>query len=123
MTSNNYNPDDLDKLFHLQTVTSNQEAFLSIAAIEDRLVQVISSHNTAEIDEDEIHAKWHYLDQAEALIYRINGYDPLPEFVIFTEHIPEELGQALESLGKVTMNKIITNAVRRLRISRPRVPS
>lgn len=114
MTSNNYNPYDLVKLFHLQTSNNNRDAILSIAAVEDKLVLTISSHNTAEIDEEGIHIKWHYLDQAKALIYRINVYDPLPEFVIFTEDIPEGLSQQLNGLGKVLKKKVITNAVRRI---------
>lgn len=99
-----------DKFFYSQT----RNAILSTAAIEDELVSTISSYNTSEIDEDGIHIKWHYIDQAKALIYRINVYDPLPEFVIFTEHISEELSQELNSLGEVLRKKIITNAVRRI---------
>lgn len=86
----------------------------SIAGLEDKLVEAISSHNSFEIDEDIICIKWDYIDQAKALIYHINVYDPLPEFVIFTQHIPEWLIQELSSFGKVTIKKIITNAVRRV---------
>jgi hypothetical protein len=91
----------------------------TIAALEDVLVKTISSKNTFHIDEDEngeneIRIHWMYLEQAEALLDCINIYDPLPEFVIFTEDIPEGLIQALDSLGKVLMKRVITNAVRRI---------
>ena len=116
MKPNSYRSRDLHKYFYDQTDSAdNQEEILSVAAVEDKLVAVISSYNTCEIDdENRIHIKWHYLDQAEALIYRINVYDPLPEFVIFTEHLPEELSQELNSIGKVLKKKTITNAVRRI---------
>jgi hypothetical protein len=113
MISNNYSQDDLDKLFHHQN-NNNQKAILSIAAIEDNLVSTISSHNTAEIDKEGIHIKWRYQDQAKTLIYRINVYDPLPEFVIFTEDIPEGLSQQLNDLDIALRKKVITNAVRRI---------
>lgn len=104
-----------DKFFHCQTSNNkNQYAWFSTGALEDKLVEIISSYNTADIDEDGIHLKWHYIDQAEALIYRINVYDPLPEFVIFTSDMPEWLLEALSGLGKAAMKRIITNAVRRI---------
>lgn len=55
-----------------------------------------------------------YLQQAEELLYKVNVYDPLLEFVIWSEDIPEGLAQELRHLGKVTMNQVITNAVRRI---------
>jgi hypothetical protein len=114
MKSNSNRSEDLDKFFHNQDAsTNNEKEILSIAAVEDKLVSAISSYNTAEIDEDGIHIKWHYLDQAMALIYHINVYDPLPEFVIFTENIPQQLSQELDRL-KVLKKKIVTNAVRRI---------
>lgn len=115
MTYNNHSPVDLHKLFPYQTDrANNRDEVLSIAAIEDELVEGISSYNTSEIFENTIYIKWHYLDQAEALIYRINVYDPLPEFVIFTEDIPQQLIKELNNLGKNTMKKVVTNAVRRI---------
>ncbi|MGH9982638.1 MAG: hypothetical protein ACRD8W_01630 [Nitrososphaeraceae archaeon] len=115
MVFNNYNPDDLDKSFNCQIDrTNDRDELYSTAALEDKLVSTISSYNTSEVIEKVLYIKWHYLDQAEALIYRINVYDPLPEFVIFTEDIPDRLSQELNSLEKVTTKKIITNAVRRI---------
>ena len=61
-----------------------------------------------------IRFKHDYIDQAEALIYKININDPLPEFIIFTEDIPLGFAQELKSLGNNLMKKIITNAVRRI---------
>ena len=111
--NSNYRSEGSNKFFHSQTASTDERNEIpSVAAIEDRLVSIISSHNVFEIDEEGIHIKWDYLDQAKALIYRINVYDP--EFVIFTEHISEELSQELNSLGKVLRKKIITNAVRRI---------
>jgi hypothetical protein len=46
--------------------------------------------------------------------YKINIYDPLPEFVIWQDDIPLGLVKALKSLGKVAMKRVIMNAVRRL---------
>lgn len=115
MTLNDYRPDDLIKYFYDQAdSTDNQKEILSVAAIEDRLVATISSHNTADIDQDGMHIKWPYLDQAKALIYRINVYDPLPEFVIFTSDLPRWLLEELGRCGKAAMKRIITNAVRRI---------
>lgn len=115
MNSNNYRSDDFGKFLYGQAAnTDEQDENLSISAIEDKLVSTISSCNTIEIDEDGIHIKWYYLDQAKALIYWINLYDPLPEFVIFTEDIPIKFSQVLDSLGNVLKKKIITNAVRRI---------
>lgn len=112
MKPNTYRSHHHDKFFRGQI--DNPYKLLSTAAVEDKLVSTISSYNTTEIDEDGIHIAWPYLDQAKALICRINVYDPLPEFVIFTEHVPEKLGQKLDGLDKVLRKKIITNAVRRI---------
>ena len=114
--TNNHDPDDLDKSFHRQIdkVMNDEDEIHSLAALEDKLVEQISSHNSFEIDEDGIHIKWHYLNQAEALIYRINVYDPLPEFVIFSEDIRIGLSQELNSFREVLQKKIITNVVRRI---------
>jgi hypothetical protein len=115
MKPNSNRPDDLVKFFGSQDIsTKNGDEIPPVAAIEDRLVSTISSHNAFEIDEEGIHIKWDYLDQAKALIYRINVYDTLPEFVIFTEHVPEKLGQKLDGLSKVMKYKVITNAVQRI---------
>lgn len=117
MTSNNYSSDDLDKLFFYQinkSINNSKSTILSSAALEDKLVQTISSSSIFELNENVIHIKWHYLDQAEALLYRINICDPIPEFVIFSKDLPEELIQELTSLNKPAMKKIITNVVRRI---------
>lgn len=89
------------------------------AALEDELTFLLSSKNEAEVivdEEDRQHIQiFHpYLNQSEALLYRINVYDPLPEFVIWTEDIPEGLVQALKSQGKAAMETIILDAVRRI---------
>jgi hypothetical protein len=89
------------------------------AALEDELVYVLSSKNDAEVIEDkdgQIHiCIYHpYVNQAEGWIYKINVYDQPPKFVIFTEDIPAGLAQELKGLGKVMMNKVITNAIRRI---------
>jgi hypothetical protein len=55
-----------------------------------------------------------YYAQAEYFIRRINIYNPLPIFVLHTEDIPDELANELQSLGKVTRDRTITNVVRRI---------
>jgi hypothetical protein len=89
--------------------------------LEDELVLLLSSKNDAQVVEDDeidgqIQICFHhpYLNQAEGLIYKINIYYPLPEFVIWTEDIPEGLVRALKSLGKVMMKHVITDAIRRI---------
>lgn len=89
------------------------------AALEDELTCLLSSKNQYEIllGEDgtgHIHVFHPYLNQAEGLLYKINIYRPLPEFVIWVNDIPLGLALALERLGNVAMKRIITNAVRRL---------
>ena len=115
MVFNDTNSDELNNLFYSQAGNANnRREILSMAAIEDKLVLTISSHNTFEIYENVIYIKWDYLDQAAALIYRINLYDPLPEFVIFTSDLPRWLLEELGRCEKVTMKRIITNVVRRI---------
>lgn len=89
------------------------------AALEDEFVRLLSSNSTADVVEDEdgkkhIYVFHPYLQQAEHLLYKINLYQPLPKFVIYPEDIPQGLTKELEGLGKVKMNKVITNVVRRL---------
>ena len=115
MKYNSNKSDELYKYFCSQTDNTNSHnEILTVAAVEDKLVMLISSYNTAEIDEEGIHITWQYLEQAKALIYRINVYDPLPEFVIFTSDLPRWLLEELGRCEKVTMKRIITNVVRRI---------
>lgn len=99
----------------------NRHHHLTLSALEDELVRLLSSKCIAEVVEQEegdgsqwIYIFHPYLQQAEHLLYKINVYQPLPKFVITPEDIPEGLAKELEELGKVEMNKVITNAVRRL---------
>jgi hypothetical protein len=62
----------------------------------------------------EIHSKQKYIERAERLIHRINVSNPWPTFVISERDIPSELVKALESLGDITMKRIVTNVIRRL---------
>lgn len=55
-----------------------------------------------------------YYAQAEYYIRRINVYKPLPIFVLHIEDIPEALVKELDTLGKVTKDRIISNVVRRI---------
>jgi hypothetical protein len=89
------------------------------AALEDELVLLLLSKNECEIlkdfvGRDEILIFHPYINQAEGLLYRINLYNPLPEFVIWESDIPMGLAVELKRLGKVSMNRVITNAVRRI---------
>ena len=89
------------------------------AAFEDELHYLLSSKDECDVilDEDghwHIHIFHPYLEKAEGLIYKINVHDPLPEFDIHNEDIPQGLAIELERLGNVTMKRIITNSVRRL---------
>ena len=75
------------------------------AALEDELTFLLSSKNEAEviIDENEnqhILIRHPYLNQAEDLLYKINIYDPLPEFEISKDDIPLGLAKALQGLGE-----------------------
>ncbi len=89
------------------------------AVLEDELTFLLSSKNECDkiLDEEgqlHIHVFHPYLNQAEGLIYKINIYRPKPKFVIWEGDIPLGLAKALEQLGKVTMKRVITDAVRRL---------
>lgn len=91
----------------------------TLAALEDELVKTISSHNIIHIEEDDdgneyIRIMHDYLEQAEWLLYRINVYQPILEFIIFEDDIPKRLVKALERQGKKGMYCIVTNAVRRV---------
>jgi hypothetical protein len=94
----------------------------SRAGLEDALVGSLSSCNTSYLDEDKngdhlqhtISIKWSYLEQAEDLLYKINLYDPLPEFVIYIEDIPVAVREEIKHLDEITIKKTFTNAVRRI---------
>lgn len=87
------------------------------AALKDQLVDLLLGKNECEILLDEVKREhilvFHpYINQAEGLLYKINIYDPLPEFVIWESDIPMGLAIELERLGKVAMKRVITEAVR-----------
>jgi hypothetical protein len=91
----------------------------TVAALTDELVRLFSSKCTAEVVEQDDGSQWiyifhSYLQQAEERLYKVNVSQPLPKFVIFPEDIPAGLTKELKSIGKVKMNEVITNAVRRL---------
>lgn len=71
------------------------------AALEDKFLEVLHSNEK-------------YIEKAKRLIYRINIYEHPPGFVISERDTPKGLVKALEGLGTITMNKVITNVVRRL---------
>lgn len=89
------------------------------AAIIDELTFRLSSFNACHLEEDldgntfiRIHHP--YLQQAEANLYKCNIYDHPPQFVIFKADLPKWLMDSLATLDKVTMKRIITDAVRRI---------
>ena len=89
------------------------------AALEDELLYLLSSNTECDVNFDEngewfIHPFHPYINQTEGLICKINIYEPIPKFVIWGKDMPPGLVNALARLGKVTMKRIITNAVRRL---------
>ena len=99
--------------------STNKYYYYTPAAIEDELLFTLSSKDEYEFYEDKYgnrqkHSFHPYLNQAEGLIYKINVYDPLPEFVIWQNDIPFALAEALQDLGKVMMKRVITNVVRRI---------
>lgn len=55
-----------------------------------------------------------YQEQANKLVYRINIYSNIPEFVINDKHLPQSLIYELKKLDKPTLNEVTTEAVRRL---------
>ncbi len=91
----------------------------SEAGLEDALVGSLSSCNTFYLEETRNHQqticiKWSYLEQAETLLYKINLYHPLPEFVIYIEDIPQVIQQEINHLNEITVKKTFTNVVRRI---------
>lgn len=91
----------------------------TIAALTDELVLRFSEKCDCDLYDDEngnrcLYIFRPYLNQAECLLLRIKFYEHPSEFVIWKEDIPEKLTKALQDLGKVKMNKIITEVVRRL---------
>jgi hypothetical protein len=103
----------LERLYHNNTP----------AALEDKITATLLSKKTAEVvQEKDCDEGWYnriyifhpYQQQAEHLLYKINVYDPTPEFVIWIEDIPEGLTRQLNRLGKVMMKHIITDVVRRI---------
>jgi hypothetical protein len=85
----------------------------------DELLYRLSSFNSCHVFEDidgltHIQINWLYQDQAEANLYHCGIYEHPPEFVIFTEHMPTWLMDAIAHLDKLTMKRIVTNAVKRL---------
>jgi hypothetical protein len=89
------------------------------SALTDKLTLALSSKLECNVFEDEDGQPYlslfrPYLNQAEGLIYRMNVYNPPPDFVIEENDIPNALAQAIHDLGNFAMNKIITEAIRRL---------
>jgi hypothetical protein len=89
------------------------------AALENELTFVLLSNNECEVLDggiglDQILIYHPYINQGEGKLYRINIEDPLPEFIIWESDIPLDLALALQRLGKIMMNRVITNAVRRI---------
>lgn len=88
------------------------------AALVNALTQILSSKYECDMYEDEhtgrlgLYLFHPYLNQAEGLIYKINVYCPLPVYVIWNEDIPAALTEALLTLGKNSMKRVITEAVR-----------
>ena len=107
MSSISYSSAAQDKIVSLPTPNLCLVYFhFTMAALEDELVRLLSSNGTATFHP--------YLQQAEEHLYKINASQPVPKFTIFFEDVPEGLSRELQSLGKSEMNKVITNAVRRL---------
>ena len=59
-----------------------------------------------------------YYNQAEYYIRRINIYDPLPIFVLYTEDIPDGLAKELRGLGEVKKESYYKCSQENLRIGR-----
>jgi hypothetical protein len=117
----NSNTSILDKSIIRHAVTKGPTTPINFmeAALTDELTYRISSHNACHIEEDEegktyIRLYHLYLEQAEVMLYRINVYDPLPEFVIYTDDIPRWLDDSLSGLDETSRKRIVTEAVRRI---------
>jgi hypothetical protein len=101
------------------TQSSSHYRDYTVAALEDELVRILCSKNSADIIEEgdgsiNIYIHWMYIEQAESLIYRTNICQPPQEFVIWEEDIPENLAKAFEALGRVETKRVVTDAVRRI---------
>jgi hypothetical protein len=85
----------------------------------DELVFRVGSITSFEINEvtKEISISHKYYDRAEWLIYRINRYKPIPEFVFnlsdLTYRSKREVTRLLVS-APATLNDVMTNTVRRI---------
>jgi len=89
------------------------------SALTDELTRILSEKLDCDIYEDGNRQCYlsifrPYVNQAEGLLYKINLYEDFPEFVIWQKDIPDSLARVLLDLDYFTMNKIITEAVRRL---------
>ena len=98
----------------LELLPSNE--YWTMAAIEDELLFELSSALTYTIDKDTstIYIRNKYYEQAEFNLYRMNTWDPPPEFVInrsdLTPKLLSELGNLYKSYPK-KFERIVTNAV------------
>jgi hypothetical protein len=87
--------------------------------LTDELVFRVGSTTSFEINEvtKEIYVSHKYYDRAEWLIYRINRYKPIPEFVFnlsdLTYRLKKEVMRLLVS-APATLNDVMTNTVRRI---------
>jgi hypothetical protein len=90
----------------------------TIAKIVDELVIELGSSNSYGINQEtgQICITHKYHDQAKWVLYRINIYNPLPEFVISISDLSPKLKEELYSLGAdpVERDQVITDAVSRI---------
>lgn len=84
----------------------------------DELVFHLGSINSFKINEltREIHISHKYYDRADLLIYRINVYEPIPEFEINLSDLTNGLKRDILKLTSTpaALDNIMTNTVRRI---------
>jgi len=94
----------------------SSDEYWTMAAIEEELLFELSSALTYTIDKDAgtIHIRNKYYEQAEFNLYRMNVWNPPPEFVINRSDLSPKLLSELANLYKSypkKFEKVVTNIV------------
>jgi len=97
---------------------SSPPEFLTKEGLIDELVFCLGSFNSYNLNEliKEIEITHKYYDRAEWLIYRINVFNPIPEFEINLSDLSFRLKREIADLVStpVLLDDVMTNVVRRL---------
>jgi hypothetical protein len=91
----------------------------TIARLTDEVMLRLSSYCECTISRDAENKEYlsihrPYQEQANKWVHRAHLYIETPEFTINDKHLPQSLIYELKKLDALTMNAVITEAVRRL---------